>query len=127
MDASGKVGPLRTHEPKLWLAQDSQRILLLHDFYNIRQGGGHHEEDILPSISFSPVPVLTPLCSGNQHSYLSERFTPGLLSFLMFCTVILTEIWEPSCLAKKITSFLCISLHEREGGERRGEDLIRTL
>lgn len=90
--------------------------------------GGHHEKDILLSVLFSPFPVLTLPFAVEINIVIYQKGLPQASSpSLMLCTVIPTEIWEPSCLAKKIKSFLCISLHESEGGERRGTDPIRIL
>ena len=117
------MGPLRTREPKLGLVQGLLRVLLLHDFYNVRQGGRPHEEDILPSFLFSPFPVLTLPFAVEINIVIYQKGLPQASSpSLMFSTVIPTEIWEPSCWAKKIKSFLCFSLRESEGGERRRED-----
>jgi len=90
--------------------------------------GGHHEKDILLSVLFSPFPVLTLPFAVEINIVIYQKGLPQASSpSLMLCIVIPTEIWEPSCLAKKIKSFLCISLHESEGGERRGTDPIRIL
>lgn len=84
---------------------------MLHDFYNIRQGGRPREEDILPSFLFSPFPVLTLPFAVEIKIVIYQKGLPQAFSP--------TEIWEPSCWAKEIKSFLCISLRESEGGERR--------
>lgn len=54
-----KYGYMRLIEPKYSTAQGFSKFYCFMISTTSGKEGGHHEEDILPSISFSPFPVLT--------------------------------------------------------------------